>query len=556
MKQYDIYISHCNNEYNEICGFLLKKFEERRLRVFFEKFDLYSPNLHKSIQETIGICENVIFLLSEEDLELDSCTNTWLKDDLIWAMQNNVNIIPVLFDVITWPERMPIGVEGLVNYQFIAFNPDEKLDILFQRIQRRLIGIPDISTNKRSWKNKLESIRRKISAVNKLTMMSSVSPNMNQHIFEHSKKDNTTYNNSSGKRQYMINTSTLTVLFGNILDSKLEVIVSSDDNMISMGGGVSGAIRHSGGETIQVDAHKNIPAQLGDVVVTTAGRLVQKYIFHCITIDCNNTVGNKGLQEYIIRRSVDKCLRMMPLLGVESIAFPTIGTGVAHFSLEEVAISMADIITDFLYTTNKKYNIEICLYDRLNKNNIIDYLVIFESIAKNINNHKKEGIKNIKASMSDCKIEKYDSKIMPLGKMAATSPTDEHKVFVSYSREDLDIARLFCEQMDNLGISYWIDVNGKYSGHNFKEIIVDAIESSHLILFLSSVRSNRSTFVIKEISLAVGENKTILPIKLDETPYAKSIRFDLSDIDWIEFLSDKNEESMEKFKYCLQLYLK
>lgn len=30
-------------------------------------------------------------------------------------------------------------------------------------------------------------------------------------------------------------------------------------------------------------------------------------------------------------------------------------------------------------------------------------------------------------------------------------------------------------------------------------------------------------------------NKSILPIKLDETPYAKSIRLDISDIDMIDF---------------------
>lgn len=87
-------------------------------------------------------------------------------------------------------------------------------------------------------------------------------------------------------RQYLFNSSTLTVKFGNILDTKAEIIVSSDDCDITMGGGVSGAILRAGGDTIIKDAQKMCPASLGDVVVTTAGKMErQMYVYHCITID-------------------------------------------------------------------------------------------------------------------------------------------------------------------------------------------------------------------------------------------------------------------------------
>ena len=168
--------------------------------------------------------------------------------------------------------------------------------------------------------------------------------------------------NFVGERKYSINTSVLTIRFGDILQSNAEVIVSSDDNGISMGGGVSGTILYNGGMEIFNDVQKNVPAQLGDVIVSTAGRLPYKHVFHCITIGDTTGYGdtseNRGVQDYVIRRSVDKCLRMMPMLGIKSIAFPAIGTGTAGFSLEEVATSMTDVITDFLYATNKQYNVE------------------------------------------------------------------------------------------------------------------------------------------------------------------------------------------------------
>ena len=43
-------------------------------------------------------------------------------------------------------------------------------------------------------------------------------------------------------RQYKFNESTLTVKFGNILESHADVIVSSDDCYVTMGGGVSYAM--------------------------------------------------------------------------------------------------------------------------------------------------------------------------------------------------------------------------------------------------------------------------------------------------------------------------
>ncbi|MBR5068152.1 MAG: hypothetical protein IKX25_01990 [Bacteroidales bacterium] len=38
------------------------------------------------------------------------------------------------------------------------------------------------------------------------------------------------------------------------------------------------------------------------------------------------------------------------------------------------------------------------------------------------------------------------------------------------------------------------------------------------------------------------QRKTIIPILLDDTPYAKSIRLDISDIQQIEFKNDSDTE--------------
>lgn len=110
-----------------------------------------------------------------------------------------------------------------------------------------------------------------------------------------------------------------------------------------------------------------------------------------------------------------------------------------------------------------------------------------------------------------------------------------HKVFISYSRRDKETAEHLCNILKENGIEYWIDKEGIYSSSNYKELIVDAIEVSKAVIFISSTNSNASINVIREIGYAVNMNKPILPLMLDDTPYAKSIRLDISDIDQIDF---------------------
>ena len=56
-------------------------------------------------------------------------------------------------------------------------------------------------------------------------------------------------------------------------------------------------------------------------------------------------------------------------------------------------------------------------------------------------------------------------------------------VFISYSRKDQEQAYAICELLNKNDISYWIDKEGKYSGNNFKGVIVEQIKNSAIVLF-------------------------------------------------------------------------
>lgn len=337
-------------------------------------------------------------------------------------------------------------------------------------------------------------------------------------------------------RKYTFNKSTVTIKFGDIVESHSEVIVSSDDCYVTMSGGVSRAILNAGGKVIVKDAHKMVPVPLGDVVVTTAGAMrYQRYIFHCITIDkrrelqmLESHVTKEEVFDYLLQHAVDKCFLLMQVMDLTSIAFPTIGAGVARISIQKVIEQMVTAIACNLGNTNKSLDVELYLYDFYNLYSESDCITLFESFAA-------------KAALLEYKQKLANADDVPnllfveKGVSFPERGSMTHKVFISYSRKDNDVAQYICEMLKTNGIEYWIDKKGIYSSSNYKELIVDAIDVSKAVIFISSANSNSSINVVREVGYAVNMNKPILPVKLDETPYAKSIRLDISDIDMVDF---------------------
>lgn len=338
-------------------------------------------------------------------------------------------------------------------------------------------------------------------------------------------------------RKYQFNNSTLTIVFGDIITSKAEVIVSSDDTGISMGGGLSGYLCKIGGTQIREDAQKKLPAQLGDVVVSTAGQLkCQKYIFHSLTINqehkeevyAGRLSNPEDVNRYILQHTVDKCFRLLQALDIQSIAFPCIGAGLAHIPLGQIAEVMADAISSNLCKTQKDYQVELYLYDHNHMLKEMDYIDMFENFAI------KSALTRYQTQMASSQMS-ADSAPQRIATEIPKREEMKHQVFISYSRRDEQSVESIKAILDENQIPYWIDKEGIFSGENYKEVIVDAIEVAKVVIFVSSANSNASINVIRELGYAVQQRKTIIPVLLDDAQYAKSIRLDIADIDQIEF---------------------
>jgi O-acetyl-ADP-ribose deacetylase (regulator of RNase III) len=142
------------------------------------------------------------------------------------------------------------------------------------------------------------------------------------------------------------------VINGNILDSRSDVIVSSDDNHFSARGGVAKAILGKAGTTVaeELALYRRKSFRQGEIVITTGGDWECRAIIHPAVIDLDE---NRYPTTDIIRTLVRRSLNCALALGSRSISFPVLGGGTASKNLKP-SDSVRVIVDEILVYLNER----------------------------------------------------------------------------------------------------------------------------------------------------------------------------------------------------------
>lgn len=124
---------------------------------------------------------------------------------------------------------------------------------------------------------------------------------------------------------------------GDITALEVDAVVNAANNRLIMGAGVAGAIKRRGGQEIEDEAVREGPIPVGEAAVTGAGRLKARYVIHAAVMAMDFETDAKK-----IRDATRNTLNRARELGIRSIAFPALGTGVGGFPLEECARIMLE----------------------------------------------------------------------------------------------------------------------------------------------------------------------------------------------------------------------
>jgi O-acetyl-ADP-ribose deacetylase len=134
------------------------------------------------------------------------------------------------------------------------------------------------------------------------------------------------------------NGKSLKLLVGDITRIPADAIVNAANSGLWGGGGVDGAIHRAGGPTIMQELYQirgrigRCPA--GDAVVTGAGALPARYVFHAVGPVYEG--GGKGEADLLVRCH-RRCFELAREREVRSISFPAISTGAYGYPMKEAA---------------------------------------------------------------------------------------------------------------------------------------------------------------------------------------------------------------------------
>jgi len=141
----------------------------------------------------------------------------------------------------------------------------------------------------------------------------------------------------------------LRLLIGDITKIRVDAMVNAANSSLAGGGGVDGAIHRVGGPTLmrELDAIRQAsgPCPPGSAVVTSAGALPAKWVFHAVGPIYRDGAHGEPEQLASCYRT---CLKLAEEHGARTVSFPAISTGAYGYPIEEAARIAIDTVTDHL----------------------------------------------------------------------------------------------------------------------------------------------------------------------------------------------------------------
>jgi O-acetyl-ADP-ribose deacetylase (regulator of RNase III) len=184
--------------------------------------------------------------------------------------------------------------------------------------------------------------------------------------------------NQAVNEQHFASGQHLQLIRGDITQERVDAIVNAANAYLQHGAGVAGAISLNGGPQIQEESEawlkKNGPVTHENPAYTSGGRLPCRYVIHAV-----GPVWGDGQEDEKLELAISGTLKVGEELGVKSIAFPAISTGIFGFPKTRAARIFFKIIKGYInnYPESKLKIIKLVLFD---EESVADFNKVFYDI--------------------------------------------------------------------------------------------------------------------------------------------------------------------------------
>ena len=109
-----------------------------------------------------------------------------------------------------------------------------------------------------------------------------------------------------------------------------------------------------------------------------------------------------------------------------------------------------------------------------------------------------------------------------------------HRIFISYSGNDKELAFAVCEILESAGIKCWIAPRDIPPGTVFGEELTKAIMTCDVFLLLFTRSSNISRHVANEVGLAFDFDKILILYRIEDVALSLGLKYYMSRSQWVE----------------------
>ncbi len=129
------------------------------------------------------------------------------------------------------------------------------------------------------------------------------------------------------------------------------------------------------------------------------------------------------------------------------------------------------------------------------------------------------------------------------------------KIFVSYSRHDLEIVDCIVGKIEDTGMKVWIDRDDIKAGKTWRAQIVEAIDTCDAFVLMLSSNSAASDNVRKEVDLAQDSGRTVFIMRLGPVQLPAEMRYELVGLQYIDVPKMGIDDSINQLISTLKEHL-
>src|SRR5437667_8468383 len=131
-----------------------------------------------------------------------------------------------------------------------------------------------------------------------------------------------------------------------------------------------------------------------------------------------------------------------------------------------------------------------------------------------------------------------------------------HYVFLSHSVKDKAVADAIVARLEADSVTCWVAPRDVVPGADWGESIINAIESSRIMILIFSKNANQSSQIKREVERAVNKEVYIIPFRIDDISPTRSLEYFISTSQWMDAFSPPLERHLDNLAKTVKAVLK